>query len=77
MEKNRKSPKDKYILFAFLAFFGVIFVVDGIFITTALRTHRGVVTEQAYEKGLHYNQTLNEAKDQPKFQDKVSFENNI
>lgn len=81
MEENRKSPKDqgkdKYILFAFLAFFGVIFIVNGIFITTALKTHRGVVTDQAYEKGIHFNQTLSEAKNQPAFQDKVSFENNL
>ena len=54
-----------------------MFTVDAIFIRAALTTNSGVVTEQAYEKGLNYNNTLQEAKDQPVVQDKVSFENNI
>ena len=55
---SKRSPKDKYILFAFLAFFGVIFVLDGIFVYTAISTQTGVIAEKAYEKGLNYNETL-------------------
>lgn len=77
MEENRKSPKDKYILFAFLGFFGVVFAVDGYFVHTALTTHRGVVTDQAYEKGLHYNEVLQTAKNQPALLDNVTFEGNV
>lgn len=80
MEENKKpgkeTKKDKYILFAFLGFFGVIFIVDAVFVSTALKTHRGVITEQAYEKGLNYNETLKEANEQPNLKDKVSFDDN-
>jgi len=76
-EDKKKSPKDKYILFAFLGFFGVIFMVDGFFIHKALTTQTGVVSERAYEKGLEYNEILKEAKTQPTLNDKITFENNI
>lgn len=69
--------KDKYILFAFLAFFGVVFTVDAIFIYTAITTQTGIVTEKAYEHGLNYNKTLLEAKSQLNLNDKVSFNNGV
>lgn len=75
-EKTR-SPKDKYILFCFLAFFSVIFTVDGFFIYKALNTYTGTITDHAYEKGVEYNQVLEEAKNQPDLNDKASFKNNI
>lgn len=77
MEENKKSPKDKYILYAFLGFFGTIFILDGIFVYTAISTQTGVVTERAYEKGLDYNKTLEQAKNQPQLKDKVTFDNKV
>lgn len=77
MQTSTRSPKDKYILFAFLAFFGVVFIVDSIFIYTAITTQTGVVSEKAYEKGLKYNETLYEAISQPKVDDKVSFNDGV
>jgi nitrogen fixation protein FixH len=77
MEQSQKSPKDKYILFAFLAFFGVIFILDGIFVYIAVSTQTGVVTERAYEKGLEYNDVLAHAKNQPNLNDTVSFKDKI
>lgn len=74
-QKDKK--KDKYILFAFLAFFGVVFSVDAVFIHTALTTQTGVVTEQAYERGLNYNKLLNEANSQPDLKDDISFNNGV
>lgn len=57
MQTNiRKS--DKYIPWYFVAFFLVIAIVDGIFVTVATSTHTGVVTENAYKKGLNYNETI-------------------
>ena len=44
-----------------LAFFATFIIVDILFVTLALRTHTGVVTEQAYEKGLAHNATLAKA----------------
>lgn len=73
----KDKKKDKYILFSFLAFFGVIFTVDGFFIHTALTTQTGVVTDQAYERGLNYNKTLHAAKTQPSLNDKLSFDNGV
>ena len=55
----RKS--DKWIPWYFVAFFIVLFILDGIFVSLALSTHRGVVTEQPYQKGLAYNQTIEAA----------------
>ena len=45
------------------AFFVVFIVVDALFVTLALRTYRGVVVENAYEKGLHYNDVIHAARD--------------
>ena len=44
------------VLIFFVAFFLVIIVVNGIFMLAALRTHKGVVTENAYEEGLNYEE---------------------
>ena len=42
----------------FVAFFALFIAVDVIYIYVAKKTWRGTVTENAYEKGLKYNQTL-------------------
>lgn len=73
MQASKRNPKDKYVLFSFLAFFGVVFLVNGIFIYTAIKTQTGVVTEQAYEKGLAYNKTLEDAQNQPALKDKITY----
>jgi nitrogen fixation protein FixH len=75
-EKPQKN-KDRVILYWFLAFFGTFMILDGIFVYLAVSTQTGLVTEKAYEKGLAYNQTLEEAKNQPDIIDEVSYENGI
>ncbi len=52
------SRRDKLIPWYFVAFFVVLFLVDGTMVTIALRTHTGLVTEHPYEKGLAYNDTV-------------------
>lgn len=42
----------------FVAFFGFIAAINAVMVTLAIRTHSGVVTDHAYEKGLAYNQTI-------------------
>jgi nitrogen fixation protein FixH len=42
----------------FIAFFGIVLVVNAVMVTLAIRTHSGVVTEHPYEKGLAYNQVI-------------------
>jgi nitrogen fixation protein FixH len=49
------------ILWYFVAFFGLIAAVNAVMVTLALRTHTGVITEHAYEKGLAYNQVVEAA----------------
>lgn len=73
------KKKDKWIPWLFVLFFAVIALVDGTFITIAMRTQTGLVTDQAYEKGLAYNKVLNAAAAQKKTNlvQKAAFENGI
>lgn len=63
---QKQTKKDKWIPWYFVIFFVVLAILDGIFVTIALSTHTGVVTENAYQKGLEYNQTLAASKQQEK-----------
>lgn len=62
---NAKPPRQitgRMVLFGFIAFFGVIAAVNGVFMYLALSTWPGLTTEDAYKKGIAYNQTLDAAK---------------
>src|SRR5688572_466712 len=48
----------RHVLAAFVAFFGVIFAVNGVFLYMALSTHTGLVAQEPYRKGLHYNDRI-------------------
>ncbi|MCH2038403.1 MAG: FixH family protein [Rickettsiales bacterium] len=50
--------RDKLIPWYFVMFFVFLAIVDGTFVTIATSTHRGLVTDNAYEKGLNYNETI-------------------
>ena len=71
------KEKGTWVLLCFIAFFGVIVVVNSIFIYNALGTHSGVVTKQPYEKGLAYNETLEKARSQPDIAHIVSYQDGI
>lgn len=77
MIETAKHAKDKWIPWYFVAFFAVIALLDGIFVYIAVNTHTGVVTEQAYEKGLAFNETLDKAKAQPELNEAVSYKSGI
>ena len=47
-----------HVLAAIVAFFGVVFAVNGVFLYQALSTHTGVVSKQPYRKGLGYNERI-------------------
>jgi nitrogen fixation protein FixH len=54
-----KAPlRDRIIPWYFVMAFMVIFAVNGLFAYLATSTLPAVVTEEAYEKGLAYNETL-------------------
>ena len=48
----------KKMLIWMLTFFGVITIVNAIFITKAIQSNSGVVTDNPYEVGLSYNKIL-------------------
>lgn len=48
----------RHVAWTLLAFFGVIFAVNGYFLYSALSTHTGVVAQEPYRKGLHYNDRI-------------------
>ena len=47
-----------HVLMILIAFFGVIFVVNGYFLYSALSTHTGVVANEPYRKGVEYNKRI-------------------
>ena len=53
--------RGRHVLLGLVAFFGLIFLVNGVFIYYALSTFGGGDTSDPYRKGLHYNDTLAEA----------------
>lgn len=48
----------RHVLIAVIAFFAVIFAANGVFLYTAISTHTGVVSNEPYRKGLHYNDRI-------------------
>ncbi|MCD8496718.1 MAG: FixH family protein [Alphaproteobacteria bacterium] len=72
-----KNPKDKWIPRYFVIFFAVVALLDGIFVYMAVSTQTGVVTDNAYEKGLKFNQVLETAKNQPVLQEKAEFKDGV
>lgn len=45
----------RHVLFALAAFFGVMFLANGIFLYYAVGTFNGLDTRDAYREGLNYN----------------------
>lgn len=54
----------RHVLLALLGFFAVVFAVNGTFIWMAVKSFSGVTAERAYDKGLHYNEALADARRQ-------------
>lgn len=69
--------KGTWVLLSFVAFFGVIVAVNTVFITSALRTHSGVITEKPYEKGLAFDDMLEEARSQPELIQKARYKDGV
>lgn len=42
----------------FVGFFAVVFAVNGVMLTMALKTHSGIVANEPYRKGLKYNERI-------------------
>jgi nitrogen fixation protein FixH len=61
-----KEKESRFIPYLFFIFFGIIITVDSVYIYIATKTWRGIYTENAYQKGLNYNQTLADQEKQKK-----------
>lgn len=59
--REPKKITGKMVLLWMVCFFGVIIAVNSVFMYLALNTWPGLTTEDAYKKGLAYNQTLDAA----------------
>jgi len=55
---TRRPLTGRAVLIALLGFFGVTFLVNGIFTYFAVSTFNGLVTEGSYRKGLQYDAQL-------------------
>lgn len=61
MSAAAKPPftvKGRHVLIGSLLFFGVVIGLDGLFVTWAVKSWPGEVSETAYEDGLAYNRTI-------------------
>jgi nitrogen fixation protein FixH len=56
--QRAEGLKGRHVLVAVLGFFGTVFLANGVFLYAALSTYTGVVAEEPYRKGLHYNQRI-------------------
>lgn len=78
-EPAGKGLKGIHVLFMFLAFFGVMFVVNGIFLHSAITSFPGEDVEKSYVQGLEYNSTLaaRRAQDELGWQAQAGLENGV
>jgi nitrogen fixation protein FixH len=74
-----KPLSGKRVFIYFLAFFLTVGAVDFLMASLAVRTHTGLVTDHAYEKGLAYNRVVQAADAQEKlgWKAQLAYENGI
>ena len=55
---GEKILTGRMVFLGFLAFFGVVFAVNAVFITAAVKSFRGEDVPRSYRQGIEYNKTL-------------------
>lgn len=58
--------RGRHVALIFFSFFAVIFVVNGAMMYSAITTYTGIVSNEPYRKGLHYNDRIAEDERQAK-----------
>jgi len=66
-QNSGPRPSDKWIPWYIVLFFVFITCVLSVFTWVAVTTHTGTVTDDAYQKGLAYNDTIHKADAQAAF----------
>ncbi|MEZ5690885.1 MAG: FixH family protein [Rickettsiales bacterium] len=61
-ETSRIPFRDRIIPWYFVMVFLLVFAINGVFAYVAITTNKGVVTDNAYEKGLDYNHIVQEVR---------------
>ena len=56
--RRQQGLQGRQVLACSLAFFAAVFIVNGAMIYSALSTHTGLVANEPYRKGLHYNERI-------------------
>jgi nitrogen fixation protein FixH len=57
-ERGRGRLTGRHVLGILLAFFAAIFLMNGALIYAAIATNSGLVANEPYRKGLHYNERI-------------------
>jgi len=60
LEDTGRKLTGGHVLMIMLAFFGLVFAVNGVFLYRAITSFPGEDTKKSYLQGLNYNQTLAE-----------------
>ena len=58
MSSRRRALKGRHVLIVFIGFFLIVFAVNGLMVYQALSTFGGIDTDDAYRKGLTYNDRI-------------------
>jgi len=56
--RRRQGLHGRHVAAAFLTFFAVVFLMNGAMIYAAISTYSGLVANEPYRKGLHYNERI-------------------
>ncbi|MFT5776053.1 FixH family protein [Hyphomonas sp.] len=64
LETDEKVLKGHHVLFWLIGFFGLMFIVNGVFLWAALSSFPGEDVRHSYLQGLHFNQTIASLKHQ-------------
>lgn len=64
MQAIHKPLTGRHVFYVLVGFFGLVMAVNAAFLYFAVESHPGVITQDAYRKGLAYNSTLRAAETQ-------------
>jgi nitrogen fixation protein FixH len=56
--RRQQGLQGRHVLGIFLAFFAAVFLANGAMVYSAVSTHTGLVANEPYRKGLHYNERI-------------------
>jgi nitrogen fixation protein FixH len=57
--RRHQGLQGRHVAGIFFAFFATIFLMNGAMIYSAISTYSGIVSNEPYRKGLHYNDRIN------------------